>query len=489
VTTCSPDAFTVRPLSYTVTSSNANADSAAGASATNSPTIKTGVAFTLTAGTSTKGYFGTPVIDATKVQWPSAPAGGRAAPSVGTVGGTFTTAASVGTGNGATGSFTYDEVGYFQFATGGVFDSAYAAISGDVGNGDCTNDASNTLVNGKYGCKVANQAATNYFGRFIPDHFALVSPVLAPGCGAGAYTYMDQPFSLTASIEAQNATNIKTQNYSGASFAKGIVSTQAENSNNGTALGSRVTFTAPWSGGAATYSATKFARPVTTTADATWGPFDALSFGAKVTDADGVVFINRTMDETNGACTADSSGTSDGTCPAVTIASGAKLRFGRLRMQNAYGSELLALAVPIETQYWNGKSFDRNLLDSCTSLAAANVNLINYQGGITATNMGLGHITSVDAFGAGLSWVHLSKPSPAPATMGSMDLIINLGSAGAPVTCPTATPPTPLGASTSAASPYLSGRWCTATAYDRDPSSRATFGSFKSPLIYRRENY
>ena len=194
------------------------------------------------------------------------------------------------------------------------------------------------------------------------------------------------------------------------------------------------------------------------------------------------------MDETNGSCTADTPGTSDGTCLAATIASGAKLRFGRLRTQNAYGSELLGLTVPLDAQYWNG-SWQQNTSDTCTSVAVANVNLINYQGGITAVNMGLSHVTAVAPFVAGSSKVSLSKPSPAPTTMGSMDLIVNLGSTGAPITCPTTTPTTPLGTSTSAALPYLSGRWCTATAYDRDPTARATLGVFKSPLIYRRENY
>lgn len=465
VTACSPDAFTVRPQTFTVTSSNANADSAAGTSATNAPTIKTGVAFTLTAGTSTKGYFGLPVIDATKVQWPGAPAGGRAAPGAGSVVGTFNTPASVGTGNGATGNFAYDEVGYFQFAAGGVYDSAYAAISGDVGNGDCTNDASNTLVSGKYGCRVANQAATNYFGRFIPDHFSLVNPVLTPGCVAGSYTYMDQPFNLTASIEAQNSFNSKTQNYTGASFAKGIVSTQAENNNNGTALGSRLTFTAPWTNGVASYSTTRFSRPVSATADSTWGPFDALSVGVKVADSDGVVFINRNMDETNNTCSADTAGMSDGTCSAVTVASGAKLRFGRLRLQNAYGSELLPLPMSLTAQYWNGTGFVLNTLDNCTALPVPT----------SASGMvfGTGNLA------AGETTASIQGLSTGSGVLLAGDAAFRLTAPGAGnngnVTITVATPS------------GLKYPWTSSTA--TDASARATFGIYKSPLIYRRENY
>ncbi len=473
---CSSDDFAVRPTGFTVTSS-ANAD-ATGVSSSATPIIKAGTNFTLTAASGAAGYNGTPKLDVSKIGAHSV------ALQPGSLSGSF------GVADGLTGSvtgalFTYSEVGYFNFAANGVYDDTFSGVDSAA---DCSNDFSNTAVGGKYGCKFGNAATTTYFGRFIPDHFALTNPSMTQGCAAGSFTYMGQPFSLTASIVAHNLSGVKTQNYNGA-FAKGVVSTQAENSNNGTALGSRVTFTAPWSGGAAAYAASQFSRPVTSPADATWGPFNALAFGATVTDGDGVLLIDRDMDQSTTSCTPDASGTSSGTCSAVTLAANSKFRFGRLYLQNAYGSDLLALAVPLEAQYWSGASFARNPLDSCSSVAVANVNLINYQGGITATNMGLSHVTAVAPFAAGLSNVSLSKPSPAPTAMGSLDLILNLGSAGLPVTCPTATPPSPLGSSTSAAMPYLSGNWCTAAAYDRDPFARATFGIYKSPLIYRRENY
>jgi hypothetical protein len=35
---------------------------------------------------------------------------------------------------------------------------------------------------------------------------------------------------------------------------------------------------------------------------------------------------------------------------------------------------------------------------------------------------------------------------------------------------------------------YLSGNWCGSN-YDRDPTGRATFGSTRTPLIYRKENF
>lgn len=485
IVSCSTDNFAVRPGAITLSTIPVMATPP---SATSAGTIKAGTNFTLRAATSTAatdGYASTLSQDATKLtaQTPTQDTSQATGGVVGTLSPATVTGNATPTNNAS-----YSEVGYLYLAPGAYRDDTFTAV--DSAAGDCVtstaSDAnlSDALASGQYGCSIGNKTAVS-MGRFIPDHFAVANPVLTQGCVAGGFTYMNQPFGLTANIVAQSSSNTTTQNYGGV-FAKGVVTTQAENGNNGTALGSRVSFAAPWSNGIAAYSATQFARPITTTWDATWGPYDALAIGATVSDGDGVLLINRDMDQSNAACTADSAGTSNGTCPAVTLASGAKQRFGRLRMENAYGSELLALNVPIYAQYWNGRSFDRNVLDTCTSLAVANVNLVNYQGGITATNMGLSHVTAVAAFAAGASSVSLSRPSPTPTAMGSMDIIINLGSAGAAMICPPATAAT-LG--TSAALPFLSGKWCAATAYDRDPSSRATFGVFKSPLIYRRENY
>lgn len=472
-TWCATDAFTVRPQSFTTITSSANADNT-GASATAIPSVKAGSSFTLTANAATAGYDGAPNIDTTKTEWLSAPAGGRAAPGVSKLSpsGSFTTTATLTTGNGAAGNFTYDEVGYFRFQAGGVYDVAYAGISGDVGNGDCTNDASNTLVGGKYGCNIANQAATNYFGRFIPDHFAVTNPLLTQGCVAGAFTYMDQPISLTASIEAQTSSGVKTQNYSGASFAKGVVSAQAENANNGTSLGSRVTFTAPWSNGAAAFSVTKFSRINATTPD---GPYDALSIGASVADADNVYLINRDMDQVNAACTADSAGTSNGTCTATTLTNSAKLRFGTLKITNAFGSELLALPVALQAQYWSNGSWITNSADSCTSIPVSAISMGNYTKNLAACETilspGSGNLTLANGSVSG--GLRLSKPGT--GNDGSVDLSVNTIAASGN-TC-------------------LSGTQSAATnanlSWLNSITGKATFGVYKGSkeFIYMREAY
>lgn len=116
---CSSDSFAIRPASFSSVTASANAD-ADGSSESATPTVKAGSAFTLVANTGVVGYDGKPKADPAQIEWPGVPAGGRATPGTGTLDGStpgdlsFATAvAAAVSGNGASGSFTYDETGYF----------------------------------------------------------------------------------------------------------------------------------------------------------------------------------------------------------------------------------------------------------------------------------------------------------------------------------------------------------------------------------------
>jgi hypothetical protein len=37
--------------------------------------------------------------------------------------------------------------------------------------------------------------------------------------------------------------------------------------------------------------------------------------------------------------------------------------------------------------------------------------------------------------------------------------------------------------------PWLQGKWSGAAAFDQNPLTRASFGQYRSPLIYQRESY
>ena len=484
---CSTDTFSVRPQSINSVTSTANADGA-GASTTATPAIKAGAAFTITAGTGKPGYNGAPQIDSSKIEWPGVPSGGRAAPGVGTLGGLFTTAANGTTGNGASGTaFTYSEVGYFRFQAQGVFDNTFTALSGDSANGDCTNDFSNTKVGGKYGCSFGNTAATSHFGRFIPDRFRVVSSVFTQAC-TGGFSYMDQQFSagLSATVQAQNSGDTLTQNYSG-SFAKGAVSLQLENGDSGVPIAAarlRTVGTPAWSGGQYAYSADRFLR----LASGPDGPFDDLDIGLTVSDETALAATSRpylmvrNMDASSTSCTTDLTGlsTAVNVCSATRLVDGARVRFGRLWLGNAYGSERQPLLLPYETQFWNGFAFVRNALDSCTALTTANVGVGNYQNSVNATNLPVGAV-GLGAFASGAGTITLAAPSAA----GSVDVVARLNPALA--MCPAWAPDYPGG--TAATADHLRGRWCGAS-FDRDAVARATFGiARKNRQIYLREGY
>jgi len=347
ITACSTDNFAIRPLAFTVTSADANAD-AAGASGTAVPTPKAGTAFGLTA-TAVPGYNGTPQLDAGQVE---AHAG---AVQAGALAGTFG-AAVAATGISSGNAFTYGEVGYFRLNAAGVHDDSFTAV--DAGT-DCTNDFSNTAVGGKFGCKFGNTAPTIYFGRFVPDHF---DTTVTPASGVGGFTYSGQPFPLA--VTAKNATGGTTANYTGA-FAMTVALSDA-NGNAG-------------SFSPATIAAGVFAAGV---ADLTAPPSVAFSFASKLT-APANIRVRAADGEASSATGVE------GTTP---------IRAGRLRLVNFYGSELLKPRVEYRAEYWDGSRWATNALDSSNPIVAGNLATGGLTvNGVTALTNGIGFITFIAA--------------------------------------------------------------------------------------------
>ena len=520
---CSSDDFAVRPLQFTVSSTNANADALLGANTTASPTTKAGSAFNLTANTSTVGYDGTPVINAVNA------AAHTGAIQTGTVAGTFGPA-SAATGNGATGAaFTYDEVGYFRFNANGVVDSSFAGI--DVAQGDClAGSSSNTAVGGKYGCNVGN-AVSPYFGRFIPDHFDTAA---SPGCKA--FTYSGQPFAVT--VTAMNGAGVTTQNYdgtTGAVFSKALTLSPVASAG-GAAIPVTVGTLASGAASAAgfrkgtttalgTVAVTKGSTTVTGTGTvfnsqllagspvciksvcytvASIGSATALtltsaytgdnesgltlqigqtfSFGKRLTAPLGV-FVRAVEFVADGVSSLRS-------VPASSVEGGTTQRSGRIRLSNTYGPEswTTGLSLPTVVEYFDVSPAGwRAGPDTCTNLAASN---FAFTAAAPACSAAIGSCTTaLSATRVGVdpgpyTWtVNLSQPSPVAAT--AMCVTLNLDGAAGGNQCTATGAPGP--AATSANAPWLRYGWRGAT--ETDPSAAVTFGTFKSPLIYRRENY
>ncbi|MBS1228571.1 MAG: LamG protein [Proteobacteria bacterium] len=299
---------------------------------------------------------------------------------------------------------------------------------------------------------VGTQAAV---GRFKPAYF---DTIVSHGC-SGAFTYAGlttpaiagQPFTVEVKAkryggDLTDSTN--TANYAGTAWAKAVTLSDA-NGGSGTLANNSFTATDFVSGKAkrddVSYAmATKLTAPYALT--------------IRAVDVDSV----------------SSSGHTEGSTPT---------RSGRLRPSNAFGSEKVDLKMPVQAQYWSGKSWVLNSDDSCTSLPASAFALYPF---------GIATSASAVALSSGKSDLTLTKPSPSPVTTGYVDVAANLGASGSGNDLSCLTYATTQ-ASTPAGLPWLrslNGN-CSAT-YDRDPSARASFGIY-SPESKRtvdvRESY
>lgn len=350
-------------------------------------------------------------------------------------------------------------------------------------------------------------------GRFVPDSFVVSANApqfktfnTADGsCNAGAgspkrsFTYLGQAFGYVSSavpvftVRAVNAKGATTVNYAGALWHLPSPASVAKSCSS-----SICTFTAP-SGAAVptvqtSYSYTSTGSlpgwsssqivadvPIITPGSAsppggigtvTYSAGDMLAFARSPTTpaAPWSATISLTPQINDASETAGTIATA--TPPTVSIGfdSGNEFRYGKLKLSNAYGSELLNLPIPMETQYWTGSAFVTNANDNCTAISSAgNVNLGNYQGGINSSNMASpGNILLGGAFLAGKGSLQLSKPLPAPSSKGSVDVTVNLTAEG---------------------KSYLQGKW-TGSTYTVNPTARAAFGLRKGgPIIFMREMY
>jgi len=505
VTSCSTDNFAIRPTGLAVTSTNASGGTAVTNTATSgAPAVKTGANFNLRA-TALAGYDGTPAINNTLV---------TGTPTAGSIGGSFG-AAAIGSGVADGNAFYYSEVGHFGLGTNAVFDSGFTSV--DSGGGDCTNDFSNVLVGGRYGCNLGSTAVPQVtgvsgFGRFIPDNFNVSynMPVLAPACTG--FSYVGQSVNYTTApvmtVTARNGTsngltNATTVNYAGSymkfandntSLAQPPYDTQAERYARFDVLGGGNTpaldtsslpatsadpAIGTFTNGVGTFtfsggSGLAFVRSATTPS----APFDAdIALELNVVDADGVAYGSNPA--SFGAASADS-GMLFSDADAGTT-NDEEVRYGRLRIGGASGSQQLPLRLPVEVQYWNGTVFETNTLDSCTVLSAVNVGLGNYVGALAAGDTAASIVESPLQDGRSV----ISLSAPGAGNHGSVVVTLNLGDGGNADACGAFAP-----AAAAGSLDHLRGRWCDPPGnYTKDPSVRARFGIMRSSdqVIYQRE--
>jgi MSHA biogenesis protein MshQ len=448
---CGSDLFAVRPGAVTLTPTVATAG---GPSATATPAVKAGANFSLRATTSTSSsdaYSGTLTQNAGAITAQNI--ANDTTKANGGVVGTLTPASLVA--NAAAVTANYSEVGYLYLAAGAYRDTTFTAVDGTT---DClSGNTSVTLSGGKYGCVIGNTAEVK-LGRFIPDHFEVTLGTVTPACGSFSYFGQDGFSTNNFNLIAKNASGGTTSNYQ-KSFAR--LGTWQPSTDTTAWTWGNLGFTSTLPTGA-TLSASADPTPVTggnwlngevtLTAKHQVSRPDALTIETPVT-------VNAAPSDADSVTTLT---------PQV-VAPATPLRFGRLRIANANGSELLALPVPLTAQYWNGQGFVTNTLDNCASLA---VPTLTYFAQNTNNQLASGETSATlnNPFVTGIGSLELSAPGNG-----------NYGYLDVTVTAPA----------------WLQYNWDgidqggDSNLFDDNPRSRAAFGKRKGSdkVIIRREIY
>ncbi len=208
-------------------------------------------------------------------------------------------------------------------------------------------------------------------------------------------------------------------------------------------------------------------------------PFNAeIALAINVIDADGVAYASNPA--------------SFGTASAgngIGFDNGKEMRFGRLRTVNVSGSQLRPLSMRMQVQYWNGLSFVVNTADSCTAIAANNIEMKNFTENLNPCETSL----TVGAFSQGLATAQLSAPGG--TNSGNVVLIPHLEQtvSGSPQTCIAGALQPVAGADRL----YLEGKWdlvdqgSDGLLYDDNPAAISAFGVYPGTdeMIYMREIY
>ena len=151
----------------------------------------------------------------------------------------------------------------------------------------------------------------------------------------------------------------------------------------------------------------------------------------------------------------------------ITFDTSKRFQFGRLRLDNAYGSELVKLPMRLRVQRFDGTAFADDDSDSCSRVPASALLLTPSPAKLSAQPS----LKNVPLFSgdAGLAFA-------APGAPGEIALRINLGATGANL-------------------PWLRSDWPDDGnldgVLDDDPQARATFGIWegRDALIFVRELY
>ncbi|MDO8940173.1 MAG: hypothetical protein Q7U98_13555 [Methylicorpusculum sp.] len=358
MTVCSADAFAIRPATFSlsitdqdwVTSGNTRKLNSGTASA--DPTHKAGQPFSIQAtaynskGSVTTGYSGMPLLKISRCILPTVDC---------KLGQLSTGIITAKQGTLSSNTATYSEAGVIEAV---LIDDSFAEI--DASDGSSTDER--TISSAKI-----------TVGRFVPDHFTVSanSPAFKPACNR--FSYIGQPFGFGTApkltVTAKNSTGDTTLNYDGVLWripANGETlgepiwtASQGEVSVVSTLPPPSITQTARGTGAISISvgdpeknQGLKFIRnsPVE--------PFDGqLTFSVDIKDSDNVAYTdNPFVLKKIGFDDSDISTNHD-----------SQLRFGRLGLSNAHGSERLTLPVGMTVQFYSDANFSVTTDDQCST--------------------------------------------------------------------------------------------------------------------------
>lgn len=299
-------------------------------------------------------------------------------------------------------------------------------------------------------------------GRFTPAYFDVIPT--QHGCAGGTFTYSGQPFRVTVLPFNALATPTQTLNYTGAlGFSKAVAISDpsgATNCPSNTCFANNTIAASVFSNVAGTVSGGTY--PVTNPLGGPNPPM-TYTFVAKETPPLAPLTL-RAID-------------TDSVSSQSHVEGSTAIRSGRLHLFNAYGSELVALPMPMRAQYYvdSNTGFVTNTDDACTSVTSLELSNtvaptpvsgatpLSKTVGTASTTATIGNPTFV-AGDAGLSF-----SAPGPGGDGYVDVDADLG--------------TPI---------WLKFDWDSDSGTpDSGPTGRATFGLYRgSPRhIYQRERY
>lgn len=238
------------------------------------------------------------------------------------------------------GNFNWPQVGIIQLS---------ATLQDYLGSGDVIGTSTNV-------------------GRFIPYYYSITNPVVqnqSCNLGATAFNYMGDGKTLSFDVTAVDQLGNQLVNYTG-NYASLDLSNSANfnltaidsGSNNLTSRLSNISSSGAWSTGIANVNL-NYQMDKATSED---GPF-TLQESVMISETQDALTVATYPTDLN----ADTDG--NGSNDAVLLDNGI-WRYGRLWMNNDYGSELYPITLNLTAQYWNGAAFVTNTDDhSCSNVA------------------------------------------------------------------------------------------------------------------------